>query len=583
MTSPSDHSMSVGEYLLQRLSELGVGHIFSLPGSYVVGLLRLLADRKLPMPIVTASEQEAAYAADAYAKTRGYGVVCETYGVGAMSAINGLVGSYVERSPVIIINGGPSPEQRRQEIEHGILFLHSAGRTTTDYHIFEQVTAAAEIIADEFEAPAQIDHVLEACMTSKRPVYIEMNQDIWTASCPPPARPLRPGASICDPETLAEAIQDCVDRVKGAANPILWGGEEIQRFGLGAAFERLVLTSGLPYMTTLAGKAIISEATAGYVGIYDGKYANDSVQAVAEHTDLILAIGTVITDLIETIVAKDYGAMIIAARDGVRVGHHLYKQVPLDMFLPRLSAALEVASYRAPAGAKPTPAVDSRAPQNAAPDAKAPITFDRFFKRMITYAADKLVVSNSSFCMFPAAELPRVEGETFVSQAIWLPIGYSNGATIGAALGANRRVVAFTGDGGFREGPQALSTLSKCRLPAIICLMNNGILGIEQYLTAPGYFVDDGTKLDYYNKLAPWDYEALAKGFGADYARIATIGDLECAIARADELTDRPILFDVILDPKDLPGDMRKAIPAQFPTAIRHNFEFPIAPRLARR
>ena len=187
MTSPSDHSMSVGEYLLQRLSELGVGHIFSLPGSYVVGLLRLLADRKLPMPIVTASEQEAAYAADAYAKTRGYGVVCETYGVGAMSAINGLVGSYVERSPVIIINGGPSPEQRRQEIEHGILFLHSAGRTTTDYHIFEQVTAAAEIIADEFEAPAQIDHVLEACMTSKRPVYIEMNQDIWTA----PARRLR--------------------------------------------------------------------------------------------------------------------------------------------------------------------------------------------------------------------------------------------------------------------------------------------------------------------------------------------------------------------------------------------------------
>jgi indolepyruvate decarboxylase len=583
MTSPSDGSISVAEYLLKRLSELGVGHIFTLPGSYVVGLLRSMGAQNLPTAVVTASEQEAAYAADAYAKTKGYGVVCCTYGVGSMSAMNGLVGSYVERCPVILINGGPSPEQRRQEIEHGILFLHSAGRVAEDYEIFRRVAAAAEIISDAAHAPARIDRALEACMTSKRPVYIEINQDIWTAPCPPPGRPLRSAASICDPETLAEAIQDCVDRVKRATNPILWGGEEIQRFELGEVFEQLVKTSGLPYVTTLSGKAIISEATPGYIGIYDGKFANESVQTVVARADLIIAIGTVVTDIVGNIVSKDYGAMIIAARDGVRVGHHLYQKVPLDIFLPRLSAALDVAEYRPPVSAYPLTAVKGHAAESPPADAQTPITFDSFFVRMADYAMDKLVVPDSSFCLFAAAEIPRAEAGSFVAQGIWLAIGYSIGAALGAALGTNQRVVAFTGDGGFREGPQAISTLSKCQLPVIICLMNNGVLGIEQFLTASGYFVNDGTKLDYYNQLSPWDYGALAKAFNADYTRIATIGDLECAIAQADDLTDRPILFDVILDPADLPGDMRKAIPAQIPAAVRRNFDFPIIPRYVRR
>lgn len=581
MTSLSDNSISVAEYLLRRLSVLGIGHIFTVPGSYVVGLLQPLAEQELPIAVVTASEQEAAYAADAYAKTRGYGVVCTTYGVGSMSAINALIGSYVERCPVILINGGPSPEQRRQELEHGILFLHSAGRITIDQRVFGQITAAAEIIADPADAPAQIDRALEACMTSKRPIYIEVNQDVWAAPCPPPGRALHAAASRCDPETLSEAIQDCVDRINRAASPILWGGEELQRFGLSETFEQLVRTSGLSYMTTLPGKALISEATPGYIGIYDGKYANDRVQEIAARADLIIAVGTVITDIIGDIVAKDYGAMIVATRDGVRVGHHLYQHVPLDMFLPRLGAALAAADYRAPVRVDPLPADRCRGESTPSDDA-APITFDRFFARMAEFAADKLIVSDACFAMFPAAEIPRTEPRSFVSQAIWLAIGYSNGAAAGAALGANRRVVAFTGDGGFREGPQAVSTLSKCRLPAIICVMNNGILGIEQFLTMPGYFLEDGTKLDYYNKLAPWDYGALANAFGADYARIATIGDLERAIARADGLPDRPILFDVILDPTDLPGSLRKTIPARIPPSVRRNFDFPVVPRQTR-
>lgn len=577
-------TITIAEYLLQRLTELGIEHVFTVPGSYIVDLLRPMSDVDRPAAVVTASEQEAAYAADAYAKTRGYGAVCGTYGVGSMSAINGLVGSYVERCPVIMINGGPSPKQRRQEIEQGILFLHSAGRATTDYLFFRRVTAAAEIIEDARHAPDQIDFALEACMTSKRPVYIEVNQEVWTARCRPPLGHLGLATPNCDPQAMAEAIDDCVDRITRAENPVLWGGEEIQRFGLGQVFERLVRTSGLPFMTTLPGKSVISETTPGFVGIYDGKYANPSAQGAAAQADLIIAIGTVITDLVMNIVAEDYGAMIVAARDGVRVGYHLYQRVPLEMFLPRLVAALAVAEYRTTTRSDHHCATArTRAAEHGAWEAETPITFDSFFARMTDYAADKWIVSDASLAMFAAAEIPRREADSFVSQAIWLAIGYSNGASLGAALGAKRRVIAFTGDGGFREGPQALSTLCKCRVPAIICVMNNGVLGIEQFLTAPGYFAHDGTALDYYNELSSWDYEALAKAFGADYARIATLGELGRGIARADALTDRPILFDVILDPSDLPSNLRKTIPAQPPPSVRGDFDFPIMPRHSER
>jgi TPP-dependent 2-oxoacid decarboxylase len=59
-------------------------------------------------PVVTASDLEAGYAADGYARTKGLGAVSVAYGVGALGMINAIAGAYVERSPVVIVNGGPT-------------------------------------------------------------------------------------------------------------------------------------------------------------------------------------------------------------------------------------------------------------------------------------------------------------------------------------------------------------------------------------------------------------------------------------------------------------------------------------------
>src|SRR5512142_67595 len=95
--------LSVGEYLIQQLSRRGVRHVFGVPGDYVLGFYDQLLGSKLQI-INTCDEQGAGFAADAYARVRGLGVVCVTYCVGGLKVANSTAEAYAEKSPVVIIS-----------------------------------------------------------------------------------------------------------------------------------------------------------------------------------------------------------------------------------------------------------------------------------------------------------------------------------------------------------------------------------------------------------------------------------------------------------------------------------------------
>src|SRR5947209_3956084 len=103
MHTATSRTVTIGQYLLDRLYELGVEHIFGVPGDYVLRMDKLIEQHEHIQFINMTRENTAGYAADAYARIRGMGVACITYGVG-INITNSLAQAYVENSPLVVIS-----------------------------------------------------------------------------------------------------------------------------------------------------------------------------------------------------------------------------------------------------------------------------------------------------------------------------------------------------------------------------------------------------------------------------------------------------------------------------------------------
>src|SRR3954447_19857630 len=164
---------TIGDYLIERLYALGVRHVFGIPGDYVLGFYDSLSKSKLQL-VNTCDEQGAGFAADAYARVRGLGVVCITYCVGGLKVANTTAEAFAEKSPVVVISGAPGIKER----EKNPLLHHKVREFDTQKKVFEQLTIASTVLSDPQTAFQEIDRVLHACLRFKRPVYIELPRDM---------------------------------------------------------------------------------------------------------------------------------------------------------------------------------------------------------------------------------------------------------------------------------------------------------------------------------------------------------------------------------------------------------------------
>jgi indolepyruvate decarboxylase len=590
MANTTDGRYTIADHIIMRLAALGAKHVFCVPGNYCAGFLDALPNRL--EYIGTTNEMEAGYAADAYARLRGIGVACVTYGVGSFGLLNAIAGAFVERCPVVLLNGTAKADKARQLVDQGVLFAHAIDPMRTDEEVFRPVTVATAIIHSPADASLMIDRALRACISEKRPVYIEVQDGVWTEPCDRPTDPDKPLPAFAPDEAserdrriaTAKAAQAVIDRVRQARHPLLWAGEELQRQGLQDAFETLLKTTGLPYATTLLGKGVVSEDNPGFVGVYDSVWAPDDTRTVVEGSDCLLALGTIMTDFYGSIVAKSYDRMVLAAGDAVRVGRALYPQVALGQLIAELIGRWGARTQDAAAGFvhSPPPGFDAArrmtklenarlALAASPPAADAPITWDSFFERMKPFVSEEmLLLADTSLSLFPASELPVRRRSHFIAEAAWLSIGYTLGAAVGAsmAMGAAARVVAFAGDGGFQTIPQAFSTLARKKTSAIVFVFDNGLYGIEQFLVDQTYYRDKARAAAFFNELPRWNYPQLAEAFGGVGFAPATMGELEETLRMAARLSDRPALIAVKLDPRTLPSQIARTLPPAGPVAL---------------
>ncbi len=173
---------SVVDYLLDRLAAAGVRHVFGVPGDYNLALLDAIEQHPDLQWVGSTNELNAAYAADGYARIAGLAALVTTYGVGELSAINGIAGAYAEHVPILHIVGTPTTQVRA----HAVPVHHSL--LDGDHHHFarayrEVVCAHADLTATD--APKQIDRVLTEVLACKQPGYLAVPADLVNAACPP--------------------------------------------------------------------------------------------------------------------------------------------------------------------------------------------------------------------------------------------------------------------------------------------------------------------------------------------------------------------------------------------------------------
>ena len=330
---------TVADYLLTRLKQLNVTEVFQIPGDYVKHFTQALEHFDGVTAIGAINELDAAYAADAYGRTKGLGAVSLQYGVSTFSALNAIAGAYVERSPVVVISAAPGADARQITKMYNVLYHHSTGNTDADREVYEHVTVAAETLSTSVGAPEKIDNLLIASITHKRPVYIACYKEVWGEPCPKPSnKPLQPIVVKSEPLALENAVETAWTQITAAKNPMIFAGVEVLRHGLSGLLQQIIDASGFLYTTTSLGKTVLDEKGKKFIGTYSDAASIDNVRNLVQQADCFLTLGTIITDDYLWFIENKYADMVLATTEEIRAGYFTYQGVTMKDFMETLLA-----------------------------------------------------------------------------------------------------------------------------------------------------------------------------------------------------------------------------------------------------
>ncbi len=559
---------TVADYLLTRLKQLNVTEVFQIPGDYVKHFTQALEHFDGVRAIGAVNELDAAYAADAYGRTRGLGAVSLQYGVSTFSALNAIAGAYVERSPVVVISATPGADARKIGSMYGVLYHHSTGKLDADQAVYEHVTVDAETLSSSEGAPEKIDRLLVAALTHQRPVYIACYKEVWGEPCPRPSKQaLQAQVPQSEPLALANAVEQAWTQISAAKQPLILAGVEVLRHGLSDLLQEIIDASGFLYTTTSLGKTVLDEKGSKFIGTYADAASIASVSEQVKQADCVLTLGAIITDDYLWFIENKYAQMVLATTEQIRAGYFVYPGVAMQDFMQALllrfkkSKAYPIKTPKPKLPVYPEPWLSNSDPRwNDKPET---LTYNRFYQHSMKFLADhkmldKVVMTlGVSSAMYVATNAMGLTKNSFIASAAWQCIGFETGAACGTQLGSGKRAWTVAGDGGFMMVCQSLSTLARNNLDAVIFVMSNGVYAIEQvYVDMTAFEPGPEHQFDSFDILPKWDYMALAQAYGAKGYRASTVTELNAVLLELKKPSKQPTLVELVIPEKVLPRQM---------------------------
>jgi indolepyruvate decarboxylase len=524
--------MKLGQALLQALAARGAGEVFGIPGDFALPLFRVIEQSRV-LPLYTLShEPSAGFAADAAARMRcAPGVAAVTYGAGALNLVNAVTSAYAEKSPLVVLSGGPGA----RESASGLLLHHQVKTLDSQARLYREITCAQTRLADAAAAPAEIARVLDACCTYSRPVYIEVPRDMAEAELPDRGGVLPPAPEPLDGEALAACADEILARLARARRPLMMVGIEVRRFRLEARVAQLARRLGAPVVTSFMGRGLLVASETPPLGTYIGAAGQPQIAEAVEQSDALLLLGVILSDTNFGVSAQrvDLRHAIHAFDGAASLGFHVYPRVPLAALVETLLARLPAAPPRlasSPAAAPAPPPRGLRADEAPlSPLAIATAINDA----MATHGAMP-IAADVGDCLFTTLDL---EHTATIAPGYYASMGFGVPAGLGLQAATGERPIVLVGDGAFQMNGMELGHCARYGWNPIVIVFNNG--GWEMlraFEPASGF-----------NDLGLWNFAPMAQALGGDAARVSTRAELAAALARALRTRGRFQLIEAMI------------------------------------
>lgn len=547
-------ALSGAEWLARALAGTGMSHVFFVESTLRRTLLHL-SDLGV-RPILAHSEKAAAYMADGYARVAGRPGVCMAQSVGAANLASGLQDAWLGRTPVLALSGRKEPSfQHRnsyQEIPHAPLFaavtkFSSPVETTADLPRLLRYAWRAALA--ETPRPTHLD------FNGLQGDVIELGQTHESTTIELEARRMPVHRPVADMGDLARAAA----RLTSVRRVAIVAGDGAAMSNAGPEILALAEALAAPVATTLGARGIIPTThrlSAGVAGSYSAPPANRIVHSA----DLVLFIGCDTGDQVTLNwqIPSINTPIIQIEADPLEIGRS-YPNTTGLVGDPKASAAGLLECLGRPtrdtsfADEAAQIVADWRAGMRPLVEKNtAPVSVERLCAEVTrALPPDGILVADTGYSGIWTGTMIELNGAGHTYLRAAGSLGWAFPASLGAKCAAgDRKVICFTGDGGFYYHLAELESAHRCNIPVVVIVNNNS--GFGQNLTGVNRIAGDrADRGETLIRFGPTDFTEVARSFGVRGIRVedpsALAGALQQALA-----SDGPVVVDVVtaLEPR---------------------------------
>ncbi|CCH59698.1 hypothetical protein TBLA_0B08820 [Henningerozyma blattae CBS 6284] len=570
---PND--ITLADYLFHRLNQFKIHTVFGLPGEFNMPLI----DKLLTIPDLkwagNANELNAAYAADGYARIKGIGCLLTTFGVGELSSINGIAGSYAEHVGVLhIIGMPPSSIQTSQLLLHHTL---GNGDYTVFHRIASELACYSTVLNDTDYLTKEIDLSIVKAWTLQRPVYLGIPMNF--ISYPIKSNLLNKDLDFTL-ESNNEISQDDVielilKNIYRCKKPVIVVDACVTRHNIEKETEELFRRTKFPVLVTPMAKGSVDESLPEFAGVFCGSISSPQVREVLDSVDLLLVIGCTLPEFTTSSFHFSYKSKhcIFIFSDYIKYRNTTFADLNIKQLIKKLLLALDVSKI------KNFQLQENNNGNIYIPNIKLNPTLllrqEWVWNQLSHWFQDgDIIITETGTTAFGINQTKFPHNARGISQSLWGSTGYSLGACLGASFALSEirkeqqvinnitqnvfplfkdppkhRVILFIGDGAFQLTVQELSTIIRWGLTPYIFIMNNhGYSGDR--------FLHHRSDAGYYD-IPQWDYLGLLEVFGAkiyESKKIITVGDFEKMVNNPNFAIDSVLrMIEIVLPPMDVP------------------------------